>query len=399
MRFLLRYSALISVVLGCLWNAMPVFALDVFVRQQPVQQILPQLAAELGTSVVLDPKIDDDVTLSIRDASWEQVLSAVSQQLGLDLHWQDEIAILSKAPERLNKAESEMAQDENCEDRIWHLKHAKATLVGEHVKQFFNDIRVIIDGRTNAIMTHYCGPESVLNSAIVWLDSPMRQIEIAAEIAQVSDTVQEQLGVNWQTRLLDASQNGVFANVDLGIASAPVNVGIAGSSGLINLSATLDWLERNGSANIIARPKIVTSEGQPARIESGTEVPYQVMNDDNLSVEFRQAGLVLEVTPEVKDASTLLLDLRIHQDSVGDMVNGVPSLETNRVQTQVEVKSGETLVLGGIFREERLITVSKVPVLGDVPLLGAMFRQRTEQQEKRELLVFITPKLLKMSVN
>ncbi len=399
MRFLLRYSALISVVLGCLWNARPVFALDVFVRQQPVQQILPQLAAELGTSVVLDPKIDDDVTLSIRDASWEQVLSAVSQQLGLDLHWQDEIAILSKAPERLNKAESEMAQDENCEDRIWHLKHAKATLVGEHVKQFFNDIRVIIDGRTNAIMTHYCGPESVLNSAIVWLDSPMRQIEIAAEIAQVSDTVQEQLGVNWQTRLLDASQNGVFANVDLGIASAPVNVGIAGSSGLINLSATLDWLERNGSANIIARPKIVTSEGQPARIESGTEVPYQVMNDDNLSVEFRQAGLVLEVTPEVKDASTLLLDLRIHQDSVGDMVNGVPSLETNRVQTQVEVKSGETLVLGGIFREERLITVSKVPVLGDVPLLGAMFRQRTEQQEKRELLVFITPKLLKMSVN
>ncbi|WP_417551757.1 type II and III secretion system protein [Marinomonas fungiae] len=399
MRFLLRYSALISVVLGCLWNAMPVFALDVFVRQQPVQQILPQLAAELGTSVVLDPKIDDDVTLSIRDASWKQVLSAVSQQLGLDLHWQDKIAILSKAPERLNKAESEMAQDENCEDRIWHLKHAKATLVGEHVKQFFNDIRVIIDGRTNAIMTHYCGPESVLNSAIVWLDSPMRQIEIAAEIAQVSDTVQEQLGVNWQTRLLDASQNGVFANVDLGIASAPVNVGIAGSSGLINLSATLDWLERNGSANIIARPKIVTSEGQPARIESGTEVPYQVMNDDNLSVEFRQAGLVLEVTPEVKDASTLLLDLRIHQDSVGDMVNGVPSLETNRVQTQVEVKSGETLVLGGIFREERLITVSKVPVLGDVPLLGAMFRQRTEQQEKRELLVFITPKLLKMSVN
>ncbi|RUM50174.1 MAG: type II and III secretion system protein, partial [Marinomonas sp.] len=163
--------------------------------------------------------------------------------------------------------------------------------------------------------------------------------------------------------------------------------------------ATLDWLERNGSANIIARPKIVTSEGQSARIESGTEVPYQVMNDDSLSVEFRQAGLVLEVTPEVKDATTLLLNLKIHQDSVGDMVNGVPSLETNRVQTQVEVQNQETLVLGGIFREERLVTVSKVPVLGDVPLLGGLFRQRTEQQEKRELLVFITPKLLKMSVN
>lgn len=393
-----KYAVLLSIVFGCLLASVPALALDVFVRQQPVQQVLPQLAAELGTSVVLDPNIDADVTLSIRDASWEQVLSAVAQQLQLSLHWQDKIAILSDQP-AFQVAEQDRTGNAECIDRIWHLKHAKAKLVGEHVKQFFSEIRVIIDDRTNAIMTHYCGTESVLNSAIVWLDSPMRQIEIAAEIAQVSDSVQEQLGVNWQTRLLDSAQNGILTNVDLGIASAPVNVGIAGSSGLMNLSATLDWLERNGSANIIARPKIVTAEGQPARIESGTEVPYQVMNDENLSVEFRQAGLVLEVTPEVKDASTLLLDLRIHQDSVGDMVNGVPSLETNRVQTQVEVKSGETLVLGGIFREERLVTVSKVPVLGDVPLLGAMFRQRTEQQEKRELLVFITPKLLKMSVN
>ncbi|SBS29699.1 Type IV pilus biogenesis and competence protein PilQ precursor [Marinomonas aquimarina] len=394
-----RAIACVVFALGGLAVSLNASALDVFVRQQPVQQVLPQLAAELGTSVVLDPLIDADVTLSIREATWEQVLSAVAQQLQLSLHWQDQIAILSQAPALSQTADDTTTGKEHCNDRIWHLKHAKAALVGEHVKQYFTDIRVIIDARTNAIMTHYCGSDSVLQSAIVWLDSPMRQIEISAEIAQVSDSVQEQLGVNWQARLLDSAENGVLGNVDLGIASAPVNMGIAGTSGLVNLSATLDWLERNGSANILARPKIVTSEGQPARIESGTEVPYQVMNDDNLSVEFRQAGLVLEVTPEVKDASTLLLDLRIHQDSVGDMVNGVPSLETNRVQTQVEVRNGETLVLGGIFREERLVTISKVPVLGDVPLLGAMFRQRTEQQEKRELLVFITPKLLKMSVN
>ena len=385
-------------VLVCIFSVSQMsFALDVFVRQQPLQQVLPQLAAQLGASVVIDPTIEGDISLSIRDATWEQVLSSVAQQRQLALQWQDNIGILNTRTTSLDSVSEPNEVD--CQYHIWHLKHAKAGQVGAHLQHFFADIKVIIDPRTNAVMTRYCGDETVLTQSITWLDSPVRQIEIAAEIVQVNDSVQEQLGVNWQATLLDSAQQGGSADVSLGIASAPVSLALSGRSGAMNLSATLDWLERNGSANIIARPKIVTSEGQSARIESGTEVPYQVMNDDSLSVEFRQAGLVLEVTPEVKDATTLLLNLKIHQDSVGDMVNGVPSLETNRVQTQVEVQNQETLVLGGIFREERLVTVSKVPVLGDVPLLGGLFRQRTEQQEKRELLVFITPKLLKMSVN
>jgi protein transport protein HofQ/type IV pilus assembly protein PilQ len=385
-------------VLVCIFSVSQMsFALDVFVRQQPLQQVLPQLATQLGASVVIDPTIEGDISLSIRDATWEQVLSSVAQQRQLALQWQDNIGILSTRIASLDSVAEPTEVD--CQYQIWHLKHAKAGQVGAHLQHFFADIKVIIDPRTNAVMTRYCGDEAILTQSITWLDSPVRQIEIAAEIVQVNDSVQEQLGVNWQATLLDSAQQGGSADVSLGIASAPVSLVLSGRSGTMNLSATLGWLERNGSANIIARPKIVTSEGQSARIESGTEVPYQVMNDDSLSVEFRQAGLVLEVTPEVKDATTLLLNLKIHQDSVGDMVNGVPSLETNRVQTQVEVQNQETLVLGGIFREERLVTVSKVPVLGDVPLLGGLFRQRTEQQEKRELLVFITPKLLKMSVN
>lgn len=373
------------------------WALDVFVRDQPIRQVLPQLAAELGKSVSLDDAIEANLTLSIQDASWEHVLSAIAKQMNLELSWQDGIAILTPSPKVDPSIRT--AKLSHCQDDIWPLKHAKASKVGEHIKQYFPEIKVIVDGRTNALMTHYCGDVSVLERAIVWLDSPMRQIEIAAEIAQVRDSVQQQLGVNWQGVLLDNAANGVLGSVELGIASAPVSLGVTGSSGDLSLSATLDWLEREGSATVIARPKIVTSEGQPARIESGTEIPYQVMNDDTLSVEFRQAGLVLEVTPEVKDEQTLLLNLKIHQDAVGDMVNGVPSLETNRVQTQVEVKDSDTLVLGGIFREETLVSVSKVPVLGNVPILGQLFRRETQKQEKVELLVFITPKLLKMSVN
>lgn len=398
MRSKLILSRLVWMCLSMVFFCPSSFAIDVFVRNQPIQQVLPQLAAELGTSVMLDQSLDANITLSIRDASWPSILQAVAQQLHLELVWQDGIALL--LPKKEEPVAVKSAGDEgDCLERIWPLKHAKAKVVGEHLKQFYPDLRIIIDPRTNAIMTRFCDDQQRLEETLVWLDSPIRQIEIAAEIAQVSDSVQEQLGVNWQTQLLDQVQNGAQAQVNLGIASAPIQLGVSGSDGILGLSATLDWLERQGTASVIARPKIVTSEGQAARIESGTEIPYQVMSDDSLSVEFRQAGLVLEVTPEVKDDNTLLMDLKIHQDSVGDMVNGVPSLETNRVQTQVEVKSGETLVLGGIFREETFITVSKVPVLGDVPLLGNLFRQQTEQQEKVELLVFITPKLLKMSVN
>jgi type II secretory pathway component HofQ len=128
-------------------------------------------------------------------------------------------------------------------------------------------------------------------------------------------------------------------------------------------------------------------------------VPYQTVSDDKVSIEFRQAALMLEVTPFVKDGEHILLSLNIYQDSVGDLVNGIPSLNTNRLKTQVVVKNQETLVLGGIFREERFETESRVPFFSDIPLLGELFKRRSEQQEKVELLVFITPKLLQMSDN
>jgi protein transport protein HofQ/type IV pilus assembly protein PilQ len=114
-------------------------------------------------------------------------------------------------------------------------------------------------------------------------------------------------------------------------------------------------------------------------------------------VEFKQAGLTLEVIPFVKKGDKVQLSLKIHQDAVGEMYNGVPSIETNRINTQVVVGNEETLILGGIYRDEVWESMSKVPFLGDLPLVGALFRQQTQRQEKVELLVFITPKLLQMS--
>ena len=366
-------------------------AMDVLFESRPIQEVLPWLAAKMHKSLVISPEIKTTLTLSIKDASWQDVMEAVGQQPDISLTWQGSVAVLMPTTTQTSKA--------RCQRAYWMLRHAKTREVGEHLKVLYPSLSLVMDERTNSVITYACQPIEGLAKVLAWLDVPLRQIEISAQIAQVSTSAQSQFGVNWQASLSDSVRSSVGGAIDLGALTPTSSVSISGSSGLSLLSFTLDMLESEGMAKVLSKPKIVAMEGELARIESGTEIPYQTVYDENVNVEFRDAALVLEVRPFVKEGNRILLELTIHQDSVGELVNGVPSLETNRLKTQVVVKDQETLVLGGIFREERFKTMSKVPFLGDIPILGVFFKRETEQQEKVELLVFITPKLLQMSVN
>ncbi|MGB7390451.1 type II and III secretion system protein [Marinomonas sp.] len=366
-------------------------AMDVFFESRSIQEVLPWLASKMQESLVISPDIDDQLTLSIKDASWREVMQAVAQNPSIDLTWQGAVAVLMPALKKEEKA--------NCQRAYWMLRHAKAKAVGGHLSVLYPTISLVVDERTNSLITYYCQPVEGLAQTLAWLDVPLRQIEISAQIAQVSTSAQSQFGANWQANLSNSVRSSIGGAIDLGALAATSRLSVSGSSGLNLLSFTLDMLESEGMAKVLSKPKIVAVEGQLARIESGTEIPYQTVDDDTVNVEFRDAALLLEVRPFVKEGKRILLELTIHQDSVGELVNGVPSLETNRLKTHVVVNDQETLVLGGIFREERFKTTSKVPVLGDIPILGIFFKRQTEQQEKVELLVFITPKLLQMSVN
>ncbi|AEF56241.1 type II and III secretion system protein [Marinomonas posidonica] len=370
-------------------------SLDVYFENKPLQEVLPWLAAQLNESVVISPDIDRNLTLSIKDASWQDVLEAVARQPGIRLQWQSGVAVLM--PDRV--VDKVLPEPDLCQRSFWPLKHAKAEGVGKHLQTLYPSISIVVDLRTNSLLGHYCAPLEGVEEVIAWLDSPLKQIEISAQIAQVSRSAQSQFGVNWQSTLSQGVRSSIGGAIDLG-ALAPTsefNVSATGANSLLSL--TLDMLESEGMANVVSKPKIVTSTGQTARIESGTEIPYQTVSDDTVSVSFRQAALMLEVTPYVKQDDYILLELSIHQDSVGDLVNGVPSLKTNRLTTQVMLKDQETLVLGGVFREESFTTESRVPLLSSVPWLGELFKSHSKQQEKVELLVFITPKLLQMTVN
>ncbi|WP_344799163.1 type IV pilus secretin PilQ [Litoribacillus peritrichatus] len=215
--------------------------------------------------------------------------------------------------------------------------------------------------------------------------------DLAAGTATVPDFVELK---GYETGTFDQNDSLV---VDLAAASPNATtfaLGIAAFDYVIDLE--LSALETDGKGEIISQPKIITADGQTARIESGTEIPYQEASSSGATTtSFKEAVLSLEVTPQITPDDRIIMDLQINQDSVGEIFNGIPSIDTQELQTQVIVENGETIVLGGIFRGEDVEQVEKTPFLGDLPYIGALFRRTTQTQDKSELLMFITPKLVK----
>ena len=157
----------------------------------------------------------------------------------------------------------------------------------------------------------------------------------------------------------------------------------------------LSALESDGRADIVSTPKVLTADQQTAKIQSGTEVPYQEASSSGAtSTSFKEAVLSLEVTPQITPDGRIIMDLKVNQDSVGEIFNNIPSIDTNEIETSVIVNNGQTVVLGGVFRSEDVESVIKTPFLGDLPVLGRLFRKTQNSSEKVELLVFITPRVV-----
>jgi type IV pilus assembly protein PilQ len=187
--------------------------------------------------------------------------------------------------------------------------------------------------------------------------------------------------------------------VDLGVASnSGFAVGFA--SGDLFLSAELSALEAEGQGEVVSQPKVITGDKQEASIKSGTEIPYQQSSaSGETTVAFKDAVLALFVTPNITPDDRIMLDLRVNQDSVGELVPSgsggfIPSIDTTQLTTQVLVGNGETVVLGGVFKTEDIETVNKVPFFGDIPYIGAFFRSEVNSHKKTETLIFITPRIL-----
>ena len=244
-----------------------------------------------------------------------------------------------------------------------------------------------------------------IRALIEKVDIPVRQVQIEARIVAADTNFRKELGVKWggslqlnnSNNLLveGATNNGLFT--DLGTtepATSALSIGMLTDNTLLNLE--ISALENDGGGEIISQPKIITSDKHTAVIESGEEVPYQESAaNGNATTSFKKALLSLEVTPQITPDGRIIMTIKLTNNEVDRSTDEpVPSIDTTELSTKVLIEDGQTIVLGGIFKNTTNQSVSKVPLLGDLPGIGRLFRKNVDIDEKAETLVFITPKIL-----
>lgn len=419
----------------------------------PVRSVLQLIADYNGFNLVVSDSVSGNLTLKVDDVPWQQVLDIILKVKGLDKRVEGNVILVAPKEEFDSREQQDLEQERlaqelgSLESKIIEVKFAKASdiadMIGGHgeVSMLSERGSISIDERTNALLVRDL-PENiaVVEDIVESLDIPVKQVQIEARIVTITEGEIEELGVRWGfsstsgTNTVGGSIENNLATVGLyqagggsGGDSGGEGEGGGGSSTIddflaVNLGATnknaasiafqvaklgtdtlldleLSALQTENKAEIISSPRLITTNKKPAYIEQGTEIPYlEASSSGATTVSFRKAVLSLKVTPQITPDNKLVLDLSVTQDRPGKVVktgNGEAlAIETQRIGTQVLVDNGETVVLGGIYQQSVTNTVDKVPLLGDLPLLGALFRRSYENLGKSELLIFITPKVV-----
>lgn len=382
----------------------------------PVRTALQLIADFNGFNLVTTDSVQGSLTLRLEQVPWEQALDTILQVRGLDKRINGNILLVAPAAElalqEQKKLESRQAREvlAPLETEFLQVNYARAAdvvalLSNEHTRLLSERGAIAVDDRTNMLVIRETR-ENIDNvhRMLALLDIPIKQVVIEARMVTINEGLEEELGINWEyrndTRGQHNQTDGNF-NVNLPLASEGGSIGlqIAKLSGDAILDLELAALERENRAEIIASPRVTTSSQKPAVIQQGVQIPYSTVSDSGTNVEFAEAFLSLNVTPQITPDQRVVLDLVVTQDSVGEFIpqadgSQVPSINAQSVTTQVLVNDGETLVLGGIYQQDMLRRVSKVPVLGDIPVVGHLFKSTSDTNRKRELIIFVTPRIV-----
>tara|TARA_R110001583_G_scaffold7720_9_gene37940 strand:- start:26667 stop:28790 length:2124 start_codon:yes stop_codon:yes gene_type:complete len=393
----------------------------------PVRTVLQLIADFNGFNLVITDSVSGNITLSLEDVPWEQALDIILKVKGLGKRMDGNVLMIAPATELAAKERSQLESEKEVEDlsplyaEYIQINYAKvadiATMLSSNkVSLLSSRGAVSTDKRTNTLLLK--DTAAVIDSVkemIAVLDVPVRQVVIEARMVTVSDSVGEELGVKWGLTAAggDTTTSGTLNGIEDTTSlddRLNVNLGVADAAGSIAfqvakladgelLDLELSALESENKAEIIASPRITTANQQTAYIEQGTEIPYvESASSGATSVAFKKAVLSLEVTPQITPDNKVILDLVITQDSVGEYVSTstgtAVSIDTQEISTQVLVENGETLVLGGIYQQQITTNIDKVPLLGDIPYLGFLFKSSVENSSKSELLIFVTPRIV-----
>ncbi len=294
---------------------------------------------------------------------------------------------------------------QHLQSQFFTLHYAKAKEVAAMLRGSDAGIlssfgRVIVDQRTNGVWVKDL-PARVkdVRRFLQQIDVPLKQVLIKARIVAVDSNYQQQLGVTYGTRSTKGLGLTAGLNMNMPItasATGVVRLALATLGDDQVLDMEIKALETTGHANLLSSPHLITANRQAAYIESGQEIPYQEKTSSGATnVAFKKAVLRLKVTPEIGANNRILLKLQVNQDKVSAIVvNGVPAIDTREVKTQLWVRNGQTIVLGGIYENNRYQQVERVPFLSAIPIIGKLFQSREIKNERKELLVFVTPQIV-----
>jgi type IV pilus assembly protein PilQ len=404
-------------------------------QRQDVRTILQILADALGFNVVMDDSIKGDLALRLDNVPADQALDIIlrSKELGKTQEGNvlliEPLAKIRKREEEESKAANARVELAPLSSEIVQINFAKATEIASLLKSKDTGLlsergRISVDERTNTLLIQETRDRMAdIRKLITQLDIAVKQVLIESRIVVANKDYSRELGARFgvtTTGSMFGSPSGTSGGLDSAVTAAggavpalpdrlnssfPAAGGgrfalaILGSDYLVDLE--LSALQSEGRAEVVSTPRVITANGKEASIEQGTEIPYlEASSSGATSVSFKKAVLSLKATPQITPDNHILMDLDITNDTRGEDVSSgfggaIPSIDTRQISTQVLVDNGETVVLGGVFTEDKSETTSKIPVLGDVPLVGALFRNTFKQNDKSELLIFVSPKILK----
>ncbi len=411
----------------------------------PIRSVLQLLADFTGINMVISDKVTGNITLRLNKTPWDQALDIILATNSLDkrqsgnVMWVAPTIDLMKQEREQLKSQQEATNLAPLRSELLQLNYAKAVDMAALLKDKNTSLlskrgAISVDVRTNTLWIQDTGAQiEEIRELIKRLDIPVRQVQIESRIVNVSREAIEDLGIRFgiskpqalsgslsganqiaqgvyaqnQTPLASTSNVTPFTdrlNVDLpalAVNAATVGLAVAKLGNGILLDLELSALESIDKAEIIASPRLMTVNQQPAMIESGEEIPYQESTSSGATaVAFKKAVLSLKVTPQITPDNKLLMELQINQDEPsGRVVNGVPAIATKQIQTNVLVENGQTVVLGGIYRQDKNNTLARVPLLGELPLVGSLFRNTRARIRNEELLIFITPRIITNSLS
>lgn len=403
----------------------------------PVRTVLQIIADYNEFNLITSDTVTGNITLRLDGVPWDQALDIILKVKGLDKRMQGNILMVAPSDELAAREAKNLQAQQQFEElaplysEYVQINYAKAIELANLIKNEDTSIlssrgSVSVDERTNTLLIRDTAKiiEDIKRMVNI-LDIPVRQVIIEARMVTVKDNLNEELGIRWGLTNTNTNLNvtgtgssatsGSLAGVNSANEGAipalanrlNVNLPVASPAGALAfqvarladgtiLDLELSAMEKENKGEIIASPRITTANQKEAYIEQGVEIPYQeAASSGATATQFKKAVLSLTVTPHITPDNKIILDLVVTQDTISDISSGqAPAIDTQRIGTQVLVNDGETIVLGGIYQQAIISSVSKVPVLGDIPYVGWLFRNTSEFNEKKELLIFVTPRIV-----